>query len=80
FTPIPYKAITITAGLFRIPLTILVVASIIGRAGRFFLVALALRLFGKKIQDSIEKYFDIISIVFIILLIGGFLLLKCVAK
>lgn len=80
FTPIPYKAITITAGLFRISLIILVAASIIGRAGRFFLVALALRLFGKKIQDSIEKYFDIISIVFIILLIGGFLLLKCVAK
>ncbi len=76
FTPIPYKAITITAGLFRISLGILIVASVIGRAGRFFLVAGSLRLFGKKIADSIEKYFDIFSIAFVILLIAGFLLLK----
>lgn len=80
FTPIPYKAITITAGLFKIPLHILIVASIIGRAGRFFLVAAALRIFGKKIADSIEKYFDIFSIIFVILLIGGFLLLKYACK
>jgi membrane protein YqaA with SNARE-associated domain len=78
FTPIPYKAITISAGLFKIPLVTLVIASIIGRAGRFFMVAGALRLFGKKIADSIEKYFDILSIVFVACLLGGFLLLKIV--
>jgi membrane protein DedA with SNARE-associated domain len=78
FTPIPYKAITITAGLFKISLATLVIASIIGRAGRFFLVAGALRLFGKKIADSIEKYFDILSIIFVVCLLGGFLLLKLV--
>jgi len=76
FTPIPYKAITISAGLFKIPLFTLVIASIIGRAGRFFMVAGALRLFGKKISDSIEKYFDILSIIFVACLIGGFLILK----
>jgi len=80
FTPIPYKAITITAGIFRISLITLIIASIIGRAGRFFLVAGALRLFGKKIQDSIEKYFDLFSVIFLILLIGGFLLLKYATK
>jgi membrane protein YqaA with SNARE-associated domain len=80
FTPIPYKAITITAGLFRIPLLTLTVASIVGRAGRFFLVAGALRCFGKKIADSIEKYFDILSVVFVILLIGGIFLLKVLAR
>ena len=80
FTPIPYKAITITAGLFRISLPILIIASIIGRAGRFFLVAGALRIFGERIQNSIEKYFDIFSIVFVILLAGGFLLLKYAFK
>jgi len=80
FTPIPYKAITITAGLFRIALPILIIASIIGRAGRFFLVAGALRLFGKKIEAIIEKYFDILSIVFILLLVGGFILLKHTVK
>jgi membrane protein YqaA with SNARE-associated domain len=78
FTPIPYKAITITAGLFRISLTVFIVASIIGRAGRFFLVAGSLRIFGKKIADSIEKYFDILSLVLAALLIIGFLFLKYV--
>ena len=80
FTPIPYKAITITAGLFRISLPVLIIASIIGRAGRFFLVAGALRIFGERIQNSIEKYFDIFSIAFVILLAGGFLLLKYAFK
>ena len=80
FTPIPYKAITITAGLFHIPLFVLIIASLIGRAGRFFLVAGALRLFGKKIEASIEKYFDLFSVGFVILLIVGFLLLKHVFK
>lgn len=80
FTPIPYKAITITGGLFRIPLATLVIASLVGRAGRFFLVAGALRLLGKKIADSIEKYFDIFSILFVLLLAGGFLVLKYLAS
>ncbi len=80
FTPIPYKAITITAGLFKIPLITLTIASIIGRSARFFMVSGALRIFGKRIADSIEKYFDILSIIFVVLLVGGFLLLKVVFK
>ncbi|MBU0880990.1 MAG: DedA family protein [Candidatus Omnitrophica bacterium] len=80
FTPIPYKAITITAGLFGISLPVLITASIIGRAGRFFLVAGSLRLFGRKIEAVIEKYFDILSILFVLLLVGGFFLLKHTVK
>ena len=76
FTPIPYKIITIAAGLFKISLVTLVIASVIGRAGRFFIVAGALRIFGAKIEKSIEKYFDIFSIIFILLLIGGFFAIK----
>lgn len=76
FTPIPYKAITITAGLFKISLMTLTIASIVGRSGRFFLVAGALRIFGRKIADSIEKYFDIFSIIFILLLLGGIFALR----
>lgn len=76
FTPIPYKAITITAGLFKIPLSILAVASVIGRSGRFLLVALALRIFGKKIENSLERYFDIFSLALVGLLILGILALK----
>ena len=77
FTPIPYKVITIAAGLFRISIVTLVVASIIGRAGRFFLVAGALRIFGERIEKAIEKYFDLFSILFLLLLVGGFLAFKC---
>lgn len=80
FTPIPYKAITITAGLFKISLIMLTIASIIGRSGRFFMVSGALYIFGKRIADSIEKYFDILSIIFVIILIGGFLLLRVVFR
>ena len=76
FTPIPYKVITIAGGLFRIPISVLIVASIIGRAGRFFLVAGSLYVFGKKIEKVIEKYFDIFSLIFVVMLIGGFLALK----
>ena len=76
FTPIPYKVITIGAGLFRISIPILIIASIVGRAGRFFMVAGVLRLCGERVEKNIEKYFDIISILFMLLLIGGFFALK----
>jgi len=76
FTPIPYKAITIAAGVFRISLSMLLLASVIGRAGRFFIVSGAIRIFGARVQQTVEKYFDILSVVFIVLLVGGYLLLK----
>jgi len=76
FTPIPYKVITIAAGLFRISLVTIIFASVVGRGARFFLVAGTLRIFGERIEKTIEKYFDIFSIVFILLLIGGFLAIK----
>ncbi len=76
FTPIPYKAITIAAGVFRISLLMLVSASLIGRAGRFFMVSGSIRIFGAGVQKTVEKYFDIFSVAFIILLIGGYLWLK----
>lgn len=76
FTPIPFKVFTIAGGVFQIPLASLIIGSLFGRAGRFFAVALALRIFGDKISRAIEKYFDILSLVFMALLIGGFLLLR----
>jgi len=76
FTPIPYKVITISAGLFGLPLYILVIASIIGRGARFFLVAGLIRIFGTRITTLIEKYFDWFSIGFVVLLVGGFLVIK----
>lgn len=76
FTPIPYKVFTIAGGVFRIPLEELIIGSLLGRAGRFFAVAGALRIFGKGIANVIEKYFDALSFLFMALLIGGFLIIK----
>jgi membrane protein YqaA with SNARE-associated domain len=78
FTPIPYKVITIAAGVCQIPFWTLVIGSFLGRNLRFFLVAGALYLFGDPVKALIDKYFDILSIVFTVLLIGGFLLFKYV--
>lgn len=76
FTPIPYKVFTIAGGVFKISLIDLIVGSLLGRAGRFFAVAGALRIFGKKVSDAIEKYFDLFSLLFMALLIGGFVIIK----
>lgn len=76
FTPIPFKVFTIASGMFKVPLTTLVVASAISRTARFLLVAGFVYLFGKRAKELIDKYFDILTILFTVLLIGGFVLLK----
>lgn len=76
FTPIPYKVFTISGGIFKIPLQDLIIASILGRGGRFFVVAGALRVFGKSISGVIEKYFDILTLLLMVLIIVGFLLIN----
>ncbi len=74
FTPIPYKVFTVTAGVFLLDVKRFALASLIGRAGRFFIVAALLYFFGEPITDFIKKYFNILSIVFVVLLLGGFYL------
>lgn len=76
FTPIPYKVITIAAGVFHISFPMFMIASIIGRAARFFLVAGLLYFFGEPIRGFIDRWFNLLVVVFTILLIGGFALLK----
>ena len=76
FTPIPFKIITISAGVANINFPMFMIASTISRSARFFLVALLIKKFGKPITTFIDKYFNILSIVFTILLIGGFFALK----
>ena len=76
FTPLPYKVFTLTAGAFKIDLWIFIIASAISRSARFFLVAGLIWKFGLPIKSFIEKYFNILSIVFFILLFVGFLLIK----
>ena len=76
FTPIPYKVFTITAGAFNISLIMFILASIISRAGRFFLVAFLIWKFGDQIKGFIDKYFNWLAIAFTILLVGGFVAIK----
>lgn len=76
FTIIPYKLITITAGAVNLDLSNFIVASAASRAARFFLVAALIFRYGEPIKAFIEKYFNILSVLFIILLVGGFLLIK----
>lgn len=76
FTPLPYKVFTITAGVFEISFPVFVVASLVSRAGRFFLVGTLFHFFGKPIKRFIDRYLEILSIAFLVLLIGGFIVLK----
>lgn len=76
FTPIPYKVFTITAGVFDINFFMFILASIISRAGRFFLVAFLIWKFGPTIKEFIDKYFNILALGFTVLLIGGFVAIK----
>ena len=78
FTPIPFKLITISAGTFNINFHMFVIASVISRSARFFIVASLIRIFGEPIRNFIEKYFNILAVTFTILLIGGFILIKLV--
>lgn len=76
FTPIPYKVFTISAGAFDVNLILFVLASIVSRAGRFFLVAGLIWKFGDQIKGFIDKYFNLLAIAFTVLLIGGFVGIK----
>lgn len=76
FTPIPYKVFTVSAGAFEINLVMFVIASLISRSARFFLVAYLIYRFGPQIRDFIDKYFNLLAVAFTILLIGGFVLIR----
>lgn len=76
FTPIPYKVFTIASGVWHIPLTTLILASLIGRSMRFFLVSALLYWFGARIKVFIDKYFNIVTIAACVLLVGGFVAVR----
>ena len=76
FSPIPYKVFTLAAGVAQINFPTFVIASFLSRGLRFFLIGGALRVFGPSIKQLLEKYFDLFTILFLVLLIGGFVLVK----
>lgn len=78
FTPLPYKVFTLAAGAFQINFPIFVGASFLSRAARFFIIAALLYKFGPPIKEFIERYFNLLSIVFFVTLVLGFFILKYV--
>ena len=72
-TPIPYKVFTLSAGVFSINFGIFVLASVLSRSLRFFVLAGLIFKFGKPIASFIDRYFNLLVWVFGILLLGGFL-------
>ena len=76
FTPFPFKFITIASGVFGLNIFFFIAVSILARGLRFYLVAFLLRIFGEAIEKLINKYFNILTFIFFILLIGSIILLK----
>jgi len=76
FTPIPYKVFTLSAGAFEIPFKPFALVSAVSRSARFFLVAAGIYFWGESVRHLIEEYFNWLSLAFMILLIGGFVLVK----
>jgi membrane protein YqaA with SNARE-associated domain len=76
FLPIPYKVATIAAGSVGLGIPTLLLASVLGRGGRFFLVALVLRRWGAAAERLIDKYFHSLALVSIGLFVGGFVVVK----
>ena len=76
FTPIPYKVITITSGTLQMDFATFVMAALMSRIMRFFLVAWLLWKFGEPIKDFIDRYFGLLTLLFAVILIGGFYVLK----
>ncbi len=76
FTPIPYKVFTIAAGALKINFIIFTIASLVSRSARFFLVSALLWKFGSPIKEFIDEYLGILTILFVIILLLGFILIK----
>ena len=75
-TPFPFKVITILSGAAGLSLPVFLVASILARGLRFFLVAWLLKLFGAPIQEFIERRLGLVFTVFCVVLIAGFVAVK----
>ncbi len=75
FTPIPYKVFTIASGAAQLSFSTFVIASVLSRSARFFLISGLIYYFGPTIKAFIDKYFNILTIVFTVLVLLGFLVI-----
>ena len=76
FTPFPFTFITIASGVFNLNIFLFILTAIIARGFRFYLIAVLLFMFGEKIKIIIDKYFNLLAILFFILLAGSIMLVK----
>ena len=76
FSPIPYKIFTVASGVLGMALWPFIMASAISRSARFFLVAFLLAKFGEPMKEKIDKHFNLLALLFGVLLIGGIVVLK----
>ena len=76
FSPIPYKVFTIAAGVLHMLFLPFVLASIVGRGARFFLLALLIAKGGKKLEAKLRQYMDILGWVVVALVVMGGLIYK----
>ncbi|MBI2828635.1 MAG: DedA family protein [Acidobacteria bacterium] len=76
FTPIPFKVATIAAGATLMPFVPFVGMSTVGRGVRFVLVSAMLRIFGAEVRRRLEAHFDVAALLFLVLLVGGFFVLR----
>lgn len=80
FTPIPYKLFSISAGAFGLDFKRFVLATIVGRGARFFLVGLVIALFGESVKAVLDAYFEVVVVAFAVLFIGGIIVVNLLAR
>lgn len=69
FTPVPYKAVTISAGFCHLPIIPFIICSFIARGARFFLIAALIRVWGPAVKVFIDKYFNWLVVAFTVIVI-----------
>lgn len=72
-TPIPFKLLTLTAGFISMPLVPFILASLVSRSISFMIVGVLFRLFGAPIKRFIDKYLGLVTVGFVVLVVGGFI-------
>ena len=75
-TPIPYKLVTIASGVAQFPIVPFVLASLVSRSLRFFLLAALLSRFGEPVREFIERRLMLVTSLFAAALVGGFVALR----
>lgn len=72
FSPIPYKVFTVAAGALALPLLPFVIASLLGRGSRFYLVAALVGWGGPRVEPYLKRYIDWLGALGVVLLVVGY--------